>query len=72
MALSKIQPASMDLTDNYAFTGTNSVAGFTYEEKKLQTLTASSSSDLSFTSGIDNTYNIYPWGHIIAFRGMCH
>ena len=59
MALSKIQPASMDLTDNYAFTGTNSVAGFTYEEKKLQTLTASSSSDLSFTSGIDNTYNIY-------------
>ena len=59
MALSKIQPASMDLTANYAFTGTNSVAGFTYEEKKLQTLTASSSSDLSFTSGIDNTYNIY-------------
>ena len=59
MALSKIQPASMDLTDNYAFTGTNSVTGFTYEEKKLQTLTASSSSDLSFTSGIDNTYNIY-------------
>ena len=59
MALSKIQPASMDLTANYAFTGTNSVAGLEYAEKKLATLTASSSSTLSFTSSIDNTYNIY-------------
>ena len=33
MALSKIQPASMDLTANYAFTGTNSVAGISIEEK---------------------------------------
>jgi hypothetical protein len=64
MALSKIQPASMDLTANYAFTGTNSVAGFTYEEKKLQTLTASSSSALSFTSNIDSTYNIYKFRFI--------
>lgn len=59
MALSKIQPASMDLTDDYAFTGTNSVAGLGYAEKKLATQTASSSSALSFTSNIDNTYNIY-------------
>ena len=62
MALSKIQPASMDLTDNYAFTGTNSIpsaSSGTYEQKKLSTLTASSSSTLSFTSNIDSTYNIY-------------
>ena len=60
MALSKIQPASMDLTDNYAFTGTNSISGAgDIEETKLATLTASSSSTLSFTSSIDNTYNIY-------------
>jgi hypothetical protein len=59
MALSKIQPASMDLTANYAFTGTNSIAGVEYEEKKLATVTASSSATLSFTSDIDSTYNIY-------------
>ena len=59
MALSKIQPASMDLTANYAFTGTNSVAGLEYAEKKLATVTASGDSGLSFTSSIDSTYNIY-------------
>jgi hypothetical protein len=59
MALSKIQPASMDLTANYAFTGTNSVSSIEYAQKKLATQTASSSSTLSFTSGIDGTYNIY-------------
>jgi len=59
MALSKIQPASMDLTANYAFTGTNSIAGVEYAEKKLATVTASSSATLSFTSDIDSTYNIY-------------
>ena len=64
MALSKIQPASMDLTANYAFTGTNSVAGFTYAEKKLATVTASSSATLSFTSSINNTYNIYKFRFI--------
>ena len=64
MALSKIQPASIDLTANYAFTGTNSVAGFTYEEKKLATVTASSSATLSFTSSINNTYNIYKFRFI--------
>ncbi len=65
MALSKIQPASMDLTDNYAFTGTNSISGAgDIEEKKLATLTASSSATLSFTSSIDNTYNIYKFRFI--------
>ena len=59
MALSKIQPASMDLTANYAFTGTNSVVGVDYPEKKLATVTASSSATLDFTSNIDSTYNIY-------------
>ena len=59
MALSKIQPASMDLTANYAFTGTNSISSVEYAEKKLATLTASSSATLSFTSDIDSTYNIY-------------
>jgi len=59
MALSKIQPASMDLTANYAFTGTNSISSIEYAEKKLATQTASSSATLSFTSDIDSTYNIY-------------
>ena len=64
MALSKIQPASMDLTANYAFTGTNSISGVEYAEKKLATLTASSSGTLNFTSSIDNTYNIYKFRFI--------
>ena len=64
MALSKIQPASIDLTANYAFTGTNSVAGLEYAEKKLATQTASSSGTLSFTSSIDSTYNIYKFRFI--------
>ena len=64
MALSKIQPASMDLTANYAFTGTNSVSTIEYTQKKLATQTASSSSSLSFTSNIDNTYNIYKFRFI--------
>ncbi len=65
MALSKIQPASMDLTDNYAFTGTNSLSGAgDIEQTKLATLTASSSATLSFTSSIDNTYNIYKFRFI--------
>ena len=64
MALSKIQPASIDLTANYAFTGTNSVAGIDYPEKKLATQTASSSSTLQFTSSIDSTYNIYKFRYV--------
>ena len=64
MALSKIQPASMDLTANYAFTGTNSVSSVEYAEKKLQTLTASGNTTRSFTSGIDSTYKIYKFRFI--------
>ena len=47
MALSKIQPASIDLTANYAFTGTNSTAGIDYEEKK-SIWQKETQSDLSF------------------------
>ena len=54
----------MDLTANYAFTGTNSVAGLEYAEKKIATVTASSSGTLSFTSSIDSTYNIYKFRFI--------
>ena len=68
MALSKIQPASMDLTANYAFTGTNSVSSIEYAQKKLATQTASSSSTLQFTSGIDSTYNIYK---ICEYTPLC-
>ena len=64
MALSKIQPASMDLTANYAFTGTNSVSTIEYAEKKLTTVTASGDSNISITSGIDSTYNIYKFRFI--------
>ncbi len=64
MALSKIQPASIDLTANYAFTGTNSISGLEYAEKKLATVTASSSGTLSFTSSINSTYNIYKFRFI--------
>lgn len=69
MALSKIQPASMDLTANYSFTGTNSVAGIEYAEKKLATLTASSSATLDFTSSIDSTYNIYKFRFVDLHPG---
>ena len=69
MALSKIQPASMDLTANYAFTGTNSIAGVDYPEKKLATLTASSSATLDFTSDIDSTYNIYKFRFVDLHPG---
>ena len=69
MALSKIQPASMDLTANYAFTGTNSVAGIDYAEKKLATVTASSSATLDFTSSIDSTYNIYKFRFVDLHPG---
>ena len=69
MALSKIQPASMDLTANYAFTGTNSVAGIDYPEKKLATVTASSSGTLQFTSSIDSTYNIYKFRFVEIHAG---
>ena len=63
MALSKIQPASIDLTADYAFTGTITDA-IAHPEKKLATVTASSSSTLDFTSSIDSTYNIYKFRFI--------
>ena len=70
MALSKIQPASMDLTANYSFTGTNSIAtAVEYAEKKLATLTASSSATLDFTSSIDSTYNIYKFRFVDLHPG---
>ena len=72
MALSKIQPASIDLTANYAFTGTNSIpsaSSGTYEEKKLATQTASSSGTLQFTSSIDSTYNIYKFRFVNIHAG---
>jgi len=69
MALSKIQPASMDLTANYAFTGTNSISTIEYAEKKLNTVTASSSATLDFTSGIDSTYNIYKFRFVDLHPG---
>jgi hypothetical protein len=69
MALSKIQPASMDLTANYAFTGTNSVSTIDYAEKKLATVTASSSATLQFTSSIDSTYNIYKFRFVNIHPG---
>ena len=58
MALSKIQPASMDLTANYAFTGTNSVAGLEYAEKKLATVTAADSGTTLTISSKSNNTNI--------------
>ena len=70
MALSKIQPASMDLTANYSFTGTNSIAtAVEYAEKKLSTVTASSSATLDFTSSIDSTYNIYKFRFVDLHPG---
>jgi len=59
MALSKVQAESIDLTATYAFSGTVSEVGAVRNLVLLQTLTASSSATLSFTSGIDNTYQSY-------------
>ena len=58
MSLSKVQAESIDLTATYAFTGTVTDT-VTRNLVLLQTLTASSSPTLSFTSGIDNTYQSY-------------
>ena len=59
MALSKVQAESIDLTATYAFSGTVSEVGAVRNLVLLQTLTASSSATLSFTSGIDDTYQSY-------------
>ena len=45
MALSKFKPASFDLTDNYAFTGTTTGVTDTNQLVLIKTLTASSSDD---------------------------
>jgi len=58
MSLSKVQAESIDLTATYAFSGTVTDT-VTRNLVLLQTLTASSSPTLSFTSGIDNTYQSY-------------
>ena len=58
MSLSKVQAESIDLTATYAFSGTVTDT-VTRNLVLLQTLTASSSATLSFTSGIDNTYQSY-------------
>jgi len=64
MALSKFKPASFDLTDNYAFTGTTTGVTDTNQLVLIKTLTASSSGDLTFVNGassvvLDNTYKTY-------------
>ena len=64
MALSKFKPASFDLTDNYAFTGTTTGATGTNQLVLIKTLTASSSGTLSFVNGassvvLDATYKTY-------------
>tara|TARA_B100001094_G_scaffold314420_1_gene353244 strand:- start:1007 stop:1642 length:636 start_codon:yes stop_codon:yes gene_type:complete len=64
MALSKFKPASFDLTDNYAFTGTTTGVTDTNQLVLIKTLTASSSGTLSFVNGassvvLDNTYKTY-------------
>ena len=67
MALSKVQAESIDLTATYAFSGTvtdTAVRNLVL----LQTLTASSSATLSFTSGIDNTYQSYLFKFINIHR----
>ena len=60
MALTTFNPRSFDLSDTYAFTGTVSgtnVGGGNLV--KISEQTASASSSISFTSGIDSTYRTY-------------
>ena len=58
MSLSKVQAESIDLTATYAFSGTVSDTA-ARNLVLLQTLTASSSNNLTFDTGIDNTYQSY-------------
>ena len=79
MALSKVQAESIDLTATYAFSGTVSEVGAVRNLVLLQTLTASSSANLSFTSGVDDTYqsyvfkfiNIHPATNNVYFSFQC-
>jgi hypothetical protein len=60
MALTAFNPRSFDLSDTYVFTGTVSgtnVGGGSLV--KISEQTASASSSISFTSGIDSTYRTY-------------
>ena len=66
MALSKFKPASFDLTDNYAFTGTTTGVGVdTNQLVLIKTLTADdSATTLTFANGasdvvLDGTYKTY-------------
>tara|TARA_R110000751_G_scaffold54565_1_gene117373 strand:+ start:358 stop:993 length:636 start_codon:yes stop_codon:yes gene_type:complete len=65
MALSKFKPASFDLTDNYAFTGTTSGLTDTNQLVLIKTLTADdSATNLTFVHGtasvvLDTTYKTY-------------
>ena len=64
MALSKFKPASFDLTNNYAFTGTTTGVTDTNQLVLIKTLTASSSGTLNFVNGasgvvLDATYKTY-------------
>ena len=45
------------------------MAGIDYAEKKLTTVTASSSATLDFTSSIDSTYNIYKFRFVDLHPG---
>lgn len=67
MSLSKVQAESIDLTATYAFSGTVTDT-VTRNLVLLQTLIASSSPTLSFTSGIDNTYQSYVFKFINIHR----
>lgn len=65
MALTTFNPRSFDLSDTYAFTGTVSgtnVGGGSLV--KISEQTASASSSISFTSGIDSTYRTYYFKYI--------
>ena len=81
MALSKIQPASMDLTANYAFTGTTTGVTSTQKIFLIKNLDASSSATRTFIDGsnsvdLDNTYktylfrfvNVHPASDNVAFQ----
>tara|TARA_R110001632_G_scaffold3770_1_gene16597 strand:+ start:457 stop:1092 length:636 start_codon:yes stop_codon:yes gene_type:complete len=65
MALSKFKPASFDLADNYAFTGTTSGLTDTNQLVLIKTLTADdSATNLTFVHGtasvvLDTTYKTY-------------
>lgn len=58
MPLVKCKAESLDLTANYTFTGDVSITGGG-ALNLISTQTASSSSSISFTTGIDSTYDEY-------------